>query len=153
MIYCASYVRLRYNINDVFARYAFFIDLPAKASYENLQVSVRNDFGSCETVTPYLRSLGIERTDRVISVGDFSPNISLYLMDQKGFNNYCLWDSIDKLTPRKIRELNIKYLILLRRSWLEKDYLKPFFKYKIGEYHNITIFDLRPYLKENTIHF
>ena len=32
-----------------------------------------------EDITPYLRSLGIERTDKVISLPDGSFNISLYL--------------------------------------------------------------------------
>lgn len=36
-------------------------------------------------VEPYLRSLGIQPNDTVVSVPDPSPNISLYLMNQVGY--------------------------------------------------------------------
>jgi hypothetical protein len=80
-------------------------------------------------------------------MGDYSPNISLYLMDQKGYTNYCLGQSIEKFTPEMFQELHSKYLILLENKWLEKDYLKPFLKYKMGEHGNISIFDLRPFMQ------
>ena len=43
--------------------------------------------GSIEGMGEHLRSLGIERTDRVISVPDPSPNITLSLMDVRGFTD------------------------------------------------------------------
>ncbi|MCF8224900.1 MAG: glycosyltransferase family 39 protein [Bacteroidales bacterium] len=39
-------------------------------------------------ITPYLRSLGIERENKVYCTPDPSINISLYLMDQKGFTDF-----------------------------------------------------------------
>ena len=39
-------------------------------------------------ITPYLRSLGINRDDKVYCTPDPSINISLYLMDQKGFTDF-----------------------------------------------------------------
>jgi hypothetical protein len=148
IIYCSSYTRIKYNTNDVFARYAFFIDFRTKAKYEAEQANEKINFRSCETVTSYLRTLGIDRTDKVISLPDFSPDISLYLMDQKGYTNYCLGEKVDKLTPEIFRNLNSKYLIVLQKAWLEKESLKPYLKFKIGEYNNISIFDLRPFVKE-----
>jgi 4-amino-4-deoxy-L-arabinose transferase-like glycosyltransferase len=40
-----------------------------------------------DEITPHLRSLGIERHDKVYCTYDPSINISLYLMDQKGFTD------------------------------------------------------------------
>jgi hypothetical protein len=146
LIYCASYTRIKYNTSDIFARYAFFIDFRQKSSYEANQNNYRLSFEACETISPYLRSLGIKRTDRVISIPDFSINISLYLMDQKGFDNYCLGNVEDKFTPQTLKLMNAKYLIILQPAWLEMQWLKPYMIYKMGEYKNISIFDLRPFL-------
>ena len=44
-------------------------------------------FGNVTEWEPMLRSLGIERLDWVLSIPDPSPNITLSLMDQRGFTN------------------------------------------------------------------
>jgi hypothetical protein len=41
-----------------------------------------------DNITPYLRSLGIDRQDPVYCTPDISINISLYLMDQKGHTDF-----------------------------------------------------------------
>lgn len=49
-----------------------------------------NDFESnaaIYSITPYLRQIGIQAEDRVISIPDFS-HASLYLMNQKGWTEY-----------------------------------------------------------------
>ena len=150
VIYCASYVRLKYDASDIFARYAFYIDYRTKAKFENELADIHNRFEPCETVTPYLRSLGIKRTDKVIVMGDFSPNISLYLMDQKGFSNGSMEETADNFKLQTFKKLNTKFLILLDSSWLEKDFVKPYLNYKMGKFKTILIFDLRPYLLEDS---
>jgi len=95
-----------------------------------------------ETITPYLRSLGIERTDRVISINDHSPNISLALMDVKGVTDF--GKSI--LTAERMQyeiDRGAKYLIVNKPEMLEQEFLQDFIKYPMGNYHNISIFDLR----------
>jgi len=44
----------------------------------------KEDIQPFEEITPYLRSIGIKKVDRVISLSDNSINISLYFMNQKG---------------------------------------------------------------------
>lgn len=97
-----------------------------------------------ETVTPYLRSLGIERTDRVISINDHSPNISLALMDQKGVTDF--GNSItDSLRIFHEIERGAQYLIVNNPEYYQKDFMQPFLPYKMGSHMNIDVFDLRSF--------
>lgn len=99
-----------------------------------------------ETITPYLRELGIERNDLVISIPDNSINISLYLMDQKGYTSYGTDFNDSSAFANKIN-LGVKYLIINDTSLLSQDFIQPFLKDKIGEYQNINIYDLQNILK------
>ena len=100
-------------------------------------------FQALETITPYLRSLGIERTDKVISIPDISFNITLYLMDQKGWTDY---GDINLNRSEKIAKkikLGAEYLIINDSTIYKEDNIQPYIKNKIGSYKNIDIYDLR----------
>jgi hypothetical protein len=97
-----------------------------------------------ETIESYNRKLGIQQDDRVISIPDPSVCTSLYLMNQKGWNefsgNFFEQDGIaDKLKK------GAKYLFLNDTTKINNPFIKPYTKYKIGQYKNIAVFDLRPY--------
>jgi 4-amino-4-deoxy-L-arabinose transferase-like glycosyltransferase len=106
---------------------------------ENLQ--------SFTTISPYLRSIGITKDDRVISLSDNSPEISLYLMNQKGWTNYFYygnWQNIsDDSTKIKVESaLGAKYLLIYNKKVYEDQSIKSFLANKIGEYKNIDIYAL-----------
>ncbi len=100
-------------------------------------------YKALESITPYLRSLNIEREDPVISIPDQSPNITLYLMDQRGYTNFGYIEYQGKERIEHFISLGAKYLIINDVSFLEKDYLKSFQGKRIGVYENVQIFDLR----------
>lgn len=93
-----------------------------------------------ETITPYIRSLGIERTDKVISIPDESINISLYLMDQKGWTNFGV--TLDSISITQKINAGAKYLFINDSALYDKPFIHPFIKKKIGTYENIDIYDL-----------
>jgi hypothetical protein len=93
-----------------------------------------------ETITPYLRSIGIKKDDRVISLSDDSPDISLYFMNQKGWTNYNISGDSSKIKD-KIR-LGAKYLFIYDKKVYEDQAIEPFIENKIGEYKNIDIYAL-----------
>jgi len=95
-----------------------------------------------ESITPYLRSLGIARTDRVISINDHSPNISLSLMDQKGITDFGKSITEAEQINAEIQR-GAKYLIINNPDYYQKEFIKPFLQHKIGTYMNIDIFDLQ----------
>lgn len=94
-----------------------------------------------ETVTPYLRSLGIKREDKVISIPVNSPNTSLYLMDQKGWTSFGFPANSESNIAEMIRK-GAKYLIISNPDIYKEDYIQPFIKKKIGTYKIIDIYSL-----------
>jgi hypothetical protein len=62
-----------------------FITKEEIASAEYLFWNNSQDVKRLENFTPVLRQHGIKRHDRVLSIPDHSFNVTLYLMDQKGY--------------------------------------------------------------------
>jgi len=101
-----------------------------------------NHIKAFETITPYIRSLGIKRTDKVISIPDQSPNITLYLMDQKGWTNLDCSPLIGRNRIIEKIEKGARYLFINDSKIYKEEYIQPFIKSKIGTYKNIDIYDL-----------
>jgi hypothetical protein len=91
-------------------------------------------------ITPYLRNLGINRKDKVICFPDSSINITLYLMDQKGWTNYNL--PIDSMKIKEKILMGAKYLFVYDNKLNSNSQLQPFLKYKVGSYKIVDIYKL-----------
>jgi hypothetical protein len=104
----------------------------------------KNTFKALEEITPYLRQLRIQRTDKVLSIPDYSPNISLYLMDQKGYTDFGFNDVTDQSRIQKYIDKGTNYLIVNDTSVLTKrSYLNDFIDKKMGQYKNVFIYKLK----------
>ncbi len=100
-------------------------------------------FKAYESVTPYLRELGIDRNDKVISMPDQSTNISLYLMNQKG---YTIADKENKTLNGQLEQFTAagaKYLIVNDTTIYSRIDKDRYCYNKIGTYKNIEIFRLQ----------
>lgn len=93
-----------------------------------------------EEIAPYLRSIGIRKEDKVISLSDNSINITLYLMNQKGWTNYGL--NADSTGIKEKIRMGAKYLIIYDMETYRNQTLKPFLGRKIGKYKNADIYRL-----------
>ncbi len=96
---------------------------------------------SFENVTPYLRSLGITGEDKVICIPDQSINITLYLMNQKGWTGYNIQN--DSLKVAQKIEQGAKYLFIYEKEGYDPKIMEPFISEKVGEYENIKIYSLQ----------
>jgi len=96
-----------------------------------------------EGIVPYIRGLGIKFEDKVISIPDATPNVSLTLLQQKGFTDYHYSANYqgEIQTMRKI-VLGAKYLIIEGDENLKRNDVAPYLKNKIGEYNGILIYRL-----------
>ena len=124
MIYCQKIVKSRYDGWPV-------------EPYKNHMQAV----GELE---PVLISLGVNPDDKVISLPDHSINLSLYLMNRKGFCNYNSNFELPRGLETRIAK-GAKYLIVNDTLELNKAWLKPFTGFPIGSYSSVKVFDLRPY--------
>jgi hypothetical protein len=92
------------------------------------------------TITPFLRSLGITRNDKVICMPDMSPNYTLYLMNQPGWTNFYGPENDEKMD--QLLKKGAKYLILVGDEIFNKPYLGTCLYHPIGKYGNVSIFKL-----------
>jgi hypothetical protein len=94
------------------------------------------------TITPYLRSIGIERTDKVICVPDQSVNYSLYLSNQIGWTSFS-GALNDSSSFNSFIESGAKYLFVIGSDILTNyNWLKQYTYHQIGEYGNVDIYKL-----------
>jgi hypothetical protein len=104
------------------------------------------------SITPYLRQIGILPTDTVISIPDYS-NVSLYLMNQKGWTEYTdtrlnmeeqITYNRDSAEIQHSVDKGAKYLIINGIEELySKPYLQSFCSNLAGRYNNVLIFNLK----------
>ena len=136
--------RLKYDVNDPILKADIALSKTDKEIYSYKQWKYGNTTKALETITPYLRSLGINRDDLVISIPDNSINISLVLMDQKGFTDYGYVPTKRKPKERieQFKSIGAKYLIVNDDKAVEDKEFLPYLKNKIGEYKNVKIYKL-----------
>lgn len=91
------------------------------------------------TLEPYLRSLGIDRKDIIISVPDPSPNISLYMCNNPGWSDG-LNGGINN--PKPYIEMGAKYLVAGDSTVLARPEMKPYLQNPIGQHGQFTIYQL-----------
>lgn len=100
-----------------------------------------NFYHNLEDLESDFESLGILPSDLVISVPDESPNITLYLMNRRGFSNYgnmCRSvESIDKCITE-----GAKYLVVNDPSILSEEYFRIYTKQLIFRKEKLLIFKL-----------
>ncbi len=99
-----------------------------------------------ENITPYLRSLGIKRADPMLVEDDPSFDITLYLMDQKGYTTFG-GRFRDSLEIRKEIKKDLKYMIVTDSSLLHEPYLQPFIRDQIGRWNKFYIYKLNHKVK------
>ena len=134
--------RMKYDLGDTFVKHTIIVDENTKRFWGYHHEEYERKYKALTSVTPYLRELGIKRTDPVLSLPDGSPNITLYMMDQKGRSGYGLYrpDGTHKID--EFIESGIQYLIINDPGYLNNEFIKPYIHNKIGEYENIQIFKL-----------
>jgi hypothetical protein len=121
-----------------------FINSIYKCRAEQIYRYYGNDYNtfnkSYYKLEPYLRSIGINRNDIVVSVPDPSPNITLYLMNNIGFSECYTGEHYN--VNYFIHNAGAKYLIIGDSSYchnpLYEKYCKP--EFKVGEFEGIQIF-------------
>jgi 4-amino-4-deoxy-L-arabinose transferase-like glycosyltransferase len=99
-------------------------------------------FRDFDTITPYLRSIGITRFDKVISLPDQSLH-TLYIMNQPGWTE-CYNLNKDSASVQKSIERGARYLVVASAEELNKrPYLSSFTKDLVGKYGTVQIYKLQ----------
>jgi hypothetical protein len=102
-------------------------------------------YDSLKGIDKYLESIGVHVNDKVISLGDKSTCISLYLMNRRGRTEFGLPYEYTAADILKLKEDGIKYLIVnacWQPSEERKNSLTDLFAKQIGDYSGTKIFVL-----------
>jgi len=137
-LYCLSVVKLKTLAQEgnfiMVGNHSFVKEL----KWVNWDVST--NWNRFERMKPYIRELGIQKDDKIISLPDHSFNTSLYLVNQKGWTNFLNYNKKEDI--ENLIDKGAKYLFVSKPETLNNDFLKPFLTNKIGNFEGIEIFKL-----------
>ncbi|MEZ5021969.1 MAG: hypothetical protein R2728_01685 [Chitinophagales bacterium] len=91
-------------------------------------------------LTPKLRAVGVEFTDKVLVSSDGSPNISLYLLDQLGWTRFPY--GLDAEMVEDYKKQGLKYIITREEDLVNRPFLEPYLSDEIIRYGNIRVYRL-----------
>lgn len=94
----------------------------------------------------FLKKLGIEYPQVVISIPDESPNFHLNYFNLKGWNEYAIpGRPFAPWVFKSFNAMGADYLLVTDPNYLTHENLKEFVQYPLGNFENsIFVFDLRP---------
>ena len=95
-----------------------------------------------ETVEPYLSKIGIDRNKKVVCIPDPSSNISLSLMDRKGYTMLYVRPEDMQSAVTRFKNKGTEYLMVFDTTYLENQQLDTFLHQPVGRYRNIHMFKL-----------
>lgn len=139
---CAVNVRMLYYPKQAFVQKSVLVDNEKISNWISWSDYCGTYFNAFHTITPYLRSLGISRDDLVYSTPDGTINVSLYLMDQKGFSDFYIGDIPEDKRIETVKSLGVRYLVINDTTICRKPFLHPYLQHKVGSYKNVEIYDL-----------
>lgn len=90
----------------------------------------------------YLSEIGVTPDQKIISLPDPSPNITLYLMQRRGWSLEGTPLQMCEAMEHFLTNYGASHLIILDPALAEHPELEPFTRRKVGTYDNVQIFDL-----------
>lgn len=146
LVYCKAKNNIKYfDTRDGIAE-KLFLEKEEVEFIEWLKWDSRTKKMTLREAQSYIRSLGIKRSDKVLSIPDASFSITLYQLGQKGYTDIGCSDMNDgKDRIAKKIDMGADYLIIHDPDVDKMESLQPYLEHKMGAYKNVTIYDLRPF--------
>lgn len=132
---------VKYDIGKKWAKNSFILDKKTVEYWEWYHWDYSNTLKELETIEPVFKKAGVKLSDKVVSFPDGSINISLYLMNRNGYNDYGHLDTRAEQVE-KAKKWGAKYLVISNLALLEDESLQPYFGNKVGGTEHVSIFKL-----------
>jgi hypothetical protein len=134
---------VKYDIGKKWARNSFILDKEDVAYWDWFHWNYGNTLKDLETIEPLLEKLGIGKKDKVVSIPDGSINISLYLMNRNGYNDFGYREFTPTQRIEAAKKWGAKYLIINNVEIMKEEaYLQPYLKNKLGGTKHVGIYQL-----------
>ena len=142
VIYCHNNMRMRYSDQlGVYNMLAWKITTKNERAYWSW-VSNDNYLDAFMEIEPYLDEIGVEKDALVVSFPDPSFNISLYLMNRKGWTAYGGNMSDSRSLQQKI-DHGASYILTADNSTLDVSAVEHLIGEEIGRFRNVKIFRVK----------
>lgn len=101
-------------------------------------------FQDSPSIQKYLQNIGVNKEDKILALGEGTPNYLLYTFGRKGWTEwvYGYGKQLNKKVIDRRIQLNAKYLILAYPTNLSDSVLSMYTKNKIGQFKDVRIFKL-----------
>lgn len=143
LIYSAAVQTVvKYDIGKQWAKNSFILDKEDVTFWEWYHWNYNNTFKELETIEPVFKKAGVKLDDKVVSMPDGSINISLYLMNRNGYNDFGAHQYAGAERIEKAKEWGAKYLVINNLELLKEDYLQPYLNNKVGGTEHVSIYKL-----------
>ncbi len=143
LIYSAAVqTAVKYDIGKQWAKNSFILDKSQVEYWEWYHWDYANTLKELETIEPVFEKAGVKLEDKVVSIPDGSINISLYLMNRNGYNDFggSQYSGAQRIDMAK--KWGAKYLVINSNDLLKEDYLQPYLLNKVGSTEHVSIFKL-----------
>lgn len=141
---------LLYCQNNMHMRYWMYINHPERYSSEIeiggwawIHLNYVNHFEAYTTVGHYLEALGADKSDKIISIPDESINVSLVLMNYKGWTSYGFSEETLGKRIEKLITKGANFLLINDSSVYKDTSIAPFLANHLGTYKNIDVYKLK----------
>ena len=142
LIYSAAVQTVvKYDIGKKWAKNSFVLDKETVKYWEWYHWDYANTLKELETIEPAFKKAGVKLEDKVVSFPDGSINISLYLMNRNGYNDYGHTNTRAEQVE-KAKKWGAKFLVISNIDLLEDESLQPYFVDKVGGTEHVSIFKL-----------
>ncbi|TVR41229.1 MAG: hypothetical protein EA392_02085 [Cryomorphaceae bacterium] len=136
MLYCMAVVHLQSdykNWSRVLITNKPFLEIRDFFNWER-----ETNFNRLTRMESYLNELGVDQSARVVVLPDESFNITLYLLNRKGWTGRELFQTAEDIEHLKLR--GATHLIIIDDNLLNAPYLQPFLEHQIGDFEGVRIY-------------
>ncbi len=99
-----------------------------------------------DDVHNFLKENNIQYPDKVVSIPDISPNITLYHLRLQGYTELFMHHDMEHGRVKGCAMKGAKYLIIADKKYLSQEDMQPVLKYPLASFEDqLFIYDIRPF--------
>lgn len=137
--------RSHYNPNDPLVKHNIHLSKRQSNYWDYNYFMLTQQDLQYQGIDKYLRKIGINYNDKVITLDDYSPNKTLCFMQLRGFSDYHYsWNYNENEKMKRMIELGASYLVVCGNDHLTKESLAPYIQHLYGKHNNVYIYKLEP---------
>ncbi|WP_163708832.1 ArnT family glycosyltransferase [Mangrovibacterium lignilyticum] len=134
--------RSHYNPHQSAVRNSFPLEKSKREYWDYIYWTMELQDFQYKGMSTYLRELHIENNDKIISLGDYSPNRTLVWMETQGFTYAYGEDRNLEAFIEKCIHAGARHLVYNENVQPDLEKLQPYLGKQIGQYNKIRVYEI-----------